>query len=75
MDKAEKIATVYAAWNDHVIAGTFFSDKDVVDDILNHWHKSKERFSREEWLNTMEFLRNNDLIPRGYGKPTQHVEM
>ena len=75
MDKAEKIATVYAAWNDHVIAGTSFSDKDVVDDILNHWHKSKERFSREEWLDAMEFLRNNNLIPRGYGKPTQHVEM
>ena len=69
-DQAEVIATLFAAWNDAIIDGKTFTDEDIVDDVLNNWHDSKQRFPRDMWLRAMGEMRKNNLIPNGYGKKT-----
>ena len=69
-DQAEIIATLYGAWNDFLIDKKTFTDDDVVNDILNNWHKSKRRFSKDVWLRAMDKMRALNLVPKGYGKKT-----
>ena len=68
--QAEVVATLFAAWNDAIIAGQPFTDEDVVDDVLTNWHERKTRFPRDMWLRAMQEMRKNNLIPKGYGKKT-----
>ena len=69
-DQAEIIATLYGAWNDFLIDKKTFTDDDIVNDILNNWHKSKRRFSKDVWLRAMDKMRTLNLVPKGYGKKT-----
>ncbi|TVX97943.1 restriction endonuclease subunit S [Cohnella terricola] len=69
-DEAEIFATLYASWNDFVICGGAFTDEDIVSDVLNNWHESKKRFSKDTWLHAIEQMKQLELVPRGYGKKT-----
>ena len=69
-DQAEIIATLYGAWNDFIIDNKPFTDDDVVNEVLNNWHDSKKRFSKDIWLRAMGKMRTLDLVPKGYGKKT-----
>lgn len=69
-NQAEIIATLYASWNDFIISGKAFTDNDIVNDVLNNWHDSKKRFSKDIWLSAIEQMRKLDLVPKGYGKKT-----
>ena len=69
-DQAEIIATLFAAWNDAIIDKKQFTDEDIVNDVLNNWHESKTRFSKDVWLRAMNEMRKNNLVPKGYGKKT-----
>ncbi|GHV26186.1 hypothetical protein AGMMS4952_05690 [Spirochaetia bacterium] len=73
MDQAEIIATLYAAWNDAIIKGENFTDKDIVRDVTNNWKDTKRRFADDVWLRAMDKMREFALVPKGYGKPTQRV--
>lgn len=70
-DDAEVYATLYASWNDFIIAGKTFKDEDIVNDVLNNWHDSKERFSKDIWVAALEQMRKLKLVPKGYGKKTK----
>lgn len=72
-DQAEIIATLYASWNDFTIGGKTFTDDDIVNDVINNWHDSKKRFSKDIWLRAIEQMRKLDLVPKGYGKKTIKV--
>lgn len=69
-DKAEIIATLFAAWNDAIIDKKAFTDENIVNDILDNWHDKKKRFSKDIWLNALGEMREINLIPKGYGKHT-----
>lgn len=69
-DEAEILATLYASWNDFIITGNTFNDEDIVNDVMNNWHDSKKRFSKETWFNAIEQMKKQDLVPKGYGKKT-----
>lgn len=68
--QSEIIATLFAAWNDAIIDKKQFTDEDIVDDILNNWHESKRKISKDVWLRAMDEMRKNNLVPKGYGKKT-----
>lgn len=70
LDQSEIVATLFAAWNDAIIDNKPFTDEDVVNDVLNNWHESKTRFSKDMWLRAMDGMRKNNLVPKGYGKKT-----
>jgi len=67
-DQAEIFATLYASWNDFIIGGNAFAYEDIVSDVLNNWHDSKKRFSKDTWLNAIEQMIQLELVPKGYGK-------
>ena len=69
-EQAEVVATLFAAWNDAVIAGKPYTDEDVVDDVLNNWHDSKKRYPKDMWLRAMAQMRKDGLVPKGYGRRT-----
>lgn len=68
-EKLEMIATMYASINDFKIKNQELDKEKIIEDIFS-WNKSKERFSKEKWLEVFETLNNLDLIPNGYGKST-----
>ena len=69
-DVAEVIATLYCAWNDCIIDKQSYSDNDIVDEVLNHWHPKKRRFPKDMWLRAIQRMRELDLVPHGYGRHT-----
>lgn len=69
-DQAEVIATLYGAWNDCIIDKRSYTDNDIVDEVLNHWHPKKRRFPKDMWLRAIQRMRELDLIPHGYGRHT-----
>ena len=73
-DKAEIIATLFAAWNDAIIDNKIFTDEDIVNDVLNNWHDKKKRFSKDIWKNAVVEMQENNLVPKGYGKHTVKKE-
>lgn len=69
-DQAEVIATLYGAWNDCIIDKRSYTDNDIVDEVLNHWHPKKRRFPEYMWLRAIQKMRELDLVPHGYGRHT-----
>lgn len=69
-DQAEIVATLFAAWNDFIIDRKEFTDEQLVDEVLNNWNDSKKRFSRDVWLRAIQQMRQNNIVPKGYGKRT-----
>ncbi len=70
VQKSERIATLFGAWNDAIIDKRQFTDEDIVEDVLNNWHEHKGDYSRKEWLDDLEEMKKINLIPKGYGKKT-----
>jgi len=69
--QCEIIATLYSAWNDFIIDGAQPSDDQIVDEVLTNWHESKERIDRSRWLVALGWMRENDIVPTGYGVHTK----
>lgn len=71
--QCEIVATLYGAWNDFLIEGVQPTDDQIVTEILTNWHRRKERIDRQRWLNTLEWMRQHDIIPVGYGTSTKGI--
>lgn len=69
-DQAEIVATIYGVWNDFLIEQRAFTDDDIVDEVLSNWNETKRRFSKDMWLRAIKAMRNNGIVPKGYGKHT-----
>lgn len=70
MNEVEKIATLYAVWNDFIINGKYFFDDDIINDVITNWSNRKTNFSKENWKKTLMQMRILDIVPKGYGKHT-----
>jgi type I restriction enzyme S subunit len=72
--QCEIVATLYGAWNDFIINGENPTDDQIVDEVLTNWHESKERIGRKRWLTALGWMRQNDIVPSGYGVSTKNVK-
>jgi len=72
-EHAEVVATVYAAWNDLLLEGKNPTDEAIVTEARENWTKEKLKIDREKFLKSIEWLRRNDLVPRGTRKHTIKV--
>ncbi len=72
--KAEKMATVLASWNDFLIDGVNPSDDMIINDIVTNWTANKANISVETWRVIIQQLKENQMIPKGYGKHTLKKE-
>ena len=69
--QCEIVATLYGAWNDFLLERITPSDSQIIDEVLSNWHEKKERISRERWQRALNWMKDNVIIPVGYGESTK----
>jgi hypothetical protein len=67
--RCEIAATLYAAWNDLLLAGKVPTDDKIVHEARENWHPKKLRIPLERWKRALDWMREHHLVPRGTGKP------
>jgi len=70
-DRCEMTVTLYAAWNDLLLEGRPVSDEAILAEVMHSWNASKLRFSKAEWLETLDNMKQHVLLtPSGFGRRT-----
>lgn len=69
-EQCELFSTVYAAWNDLILWNLPPKEQAVVDQVHNHWHESKKKFSAEKIVEMMHKIKDWGYTPLGFGRPT-----
>lgn len=69
-ERCEIVATLYAAWNDILLSGQSPTDDQIVDEVVNHWHEKKQRIEKSRWTKALQWMRENNLVPKGIGTAT-----
>jgi type I restriction enzyme S subunit len=62
-EQCEIVATLYSAWNDLLHRSQPFTDDDILNEVLNHWHASKKRISSSRWQKALDWMRKNGFVP------------
>ncbi len=70
-EKAEIVATLFAAWNDFLIDGKTPTDDEIIREVRQNWHQSKERFAPALLQSWLAWMRSHGLVPKGHGPRTQ----
>lgn len=60
--EAEKVATLYEACRFLKEKNKTFTDKDVVHEVLNNWHESKQRISENDWQTCLNWMREKNWV-------------
>lgn len=63
-ERCEIIATLYSAWSDFLDGNVIPTDDQTVDEVLQNWHPSKRRISRERWTDALGWMKEKGLAPR-----------
>lgn len=67
----EKVATLFAAWNDFIIDGVASpTDEKIIAEARYHWTKNKRRIKDRTWRKSLAQLKSAQFIPQGHGKHT-----
>lgn len=64
-EDVEIIATLFAAWNDFLIDGVQPTDAQIIADVRENWHERKARFTPAELGRWLDWLRKENIVPRG----------
>lgn len=67
MEHAEVIATLYAGWNNLLIAGKAPKDEEIVYESRENWSKRKLTIDREKFFKTLTWMKQHDFVPEGKG--------
>lgn len=67
-NRCEIIATLYAAWNDLLLAGVEPTDEKILYESRENWHPKKLRIPLEKWRRALDWMKAQKLVPRGFGK-------
>lgn len=63
-EQCEIVATLYSAWDDLLQSHQPFTDDDILNEVLNNWHESKKRISRNRWQTELDWMRANGFVPQ-----------
>lgn len=71
--QTERLATLYASWNDMIIDGhknpTF---EELHNDIITNWTPNKNNFKKQTWKDTYDIMLKLGIVPKGNGLHTIH---
>ncbi|WP_340153450.1 restriction endonuclease subunit S [uncultured Marivirga sp.] len=70
-NQCEIISTLYAVWNDRIIKGEPVADDLLVNDFLN-WSERKQKYNEHQLLKALDWMRENGIIPKGFGELIKH---
>lgn len=69
--QVERIATLFAVWNDMILDGNSTpTDTEIVSEVMSGWTENKANFAYDTWLGTLNKMRTNGIIPKGQGLHT-----
>jgi len=70
--RCEIVSTLYAAWNDLILAGEKPTDDEIIREASSpdRWHERKAGIPPERWAEELNWMKAVHLIPRGFGKRT-----
>lgn len=67
----ERIATIFAVWNDLILDGNRTpTDDEIIHEILTHWTPNKANTAEGTWKGTLDKMRKQGIIPKGWGLHT-----
>ena len=67
LSRAEIVSTLYAVWNNRIIRREPITDDLLLTDFYN-WSAHKSDFSRDLVLRGLNYMRNEGIIPVGWGQ-------
>lgn len=66
--QAEIVATLYAAWNNLLLAGQQPSDQQIIFEARDNWHPDKLKIELWRFEKGLVWMREHELTPRGQGR-------
>jgi type I restriction enzyme S subunit len=66
--QSEIVATLYASWNDFLLANKTPTDEEIVHDVRENWHESKKQIPADKWHRALKWMREKGLVPKGSGR-------
>lgn len=61
--RCEIVATLYAAWEDLLALGDATDDQ-IIEQVLQHWHPSKQKIPEDRWRKALGWMREKGLTPK-----------
>lgn len=68
-ERAEIVATLFAAWSDLLRAGHPATDDAIITEVRENWHESKKRFEPDRLCIALGWMRKQALVPAGSEAP------
>ena len=68
----EVVATLYGVWNDFLLEGQQPDDAALFREAVTNWAPEKKRVPQGLWPKALHWMRENGLVPSGWGEPTIH---
>lgn len=69
-ERAEIVATLYAAWNDLKILGRPHEEEAIIREVRENWHPRKQETDESRWRKALHWMEDEGLVPTGFGEPT-----
>lgn len=66
--QAEIVATLYAAWNNLLLAGLQPSDQQIIFEARDNWHPDKLKIEQERFEKGLHWMKAKGLVPNGQGR-------
>ncbi|PSR55915.1 type I restriction endonuclease subunit S [Adhaeribacter arboris] len=67
MEQAEVIATLFAGWNNLLLASKNPTDDEIVYESRENWSERKLNINREKFYKALTWMRSHNFIPQGKG--------
>lgn len=69
LQSSEIVATLYAAWNNLLLAGKSPNDEEIVYEARENWSSQKLNIDRDRFFKALQWMRQKDisLVPHGAG--------
>lgn len=68
----EVVATLYGVWNDFLLEGQQPDDTAMFREAVTNWAPEKKKVPPSLWPKVLSWMRENRLVPSGWGEPTIH---
>ena len=69
--QVERIATLFATWNDFIIDGISHpTDDQIINEVMTNWTDNKANTQYTTWQSTLAKMKQNGIIPKGKGLHT-----
>lgn len=69
--QVERIATLFAAWNDFIIDGNPApTERQIIHEVMTNWTDNKANTQYATWQGTLKKMKQHGIVPQGLGLHT-----